>query len=97
MGGTKLLTGQRREDVVDPNYIHILRIEVNIKSENERDSALLQSTIYLPLKCAHPLCSTMHPHSNCGDTVAPHYIHIICVKVHVTSTSQAVWDTSFSF
>ena len=28
--------GQRFGDVVDPHYIHILRIEVNIKSENER-------------------------------------------------------------
>ena len=44
--GDKCLTGLRSADVVGPHYIHILSIEVNIKSENERDSALWQSTVY---------------------------------------------------
>ena len=30
----------------------------------------------------------------CGDVVDPHCIHILRVKVHIASTSQATWTLS---
>ena len=57
--------------------------------------------IYSHLKCGNPHCSTIHPHcstlhppSKCGDVVDPHCIHILRVKVHIASTSQATWTLS---
>ena len=100
-GGSTL---SRCGDVVDPHFKcggpHIIRIYQRM-NVNLHYSDLQYICIYSHLKCGnphcstiHPHCSTLHPHSKCGDVVDPHCIHIVHVKVHIVSTSQATWTHS---
>ena len=80
-------------DVVDPHFncgkpyqIHIYpRMNVNLHYGDAQ-----YFCFYSHMKCGDPHCSTIRPHSKCGNVVSPHIIHIVRVKVHNTSTSQVV-------
>ena len=95
-------------DVVDPHcqdvemwWIHIFSVAVHINFEfyprinvNFHYADPQYICIYSHLKCGNPHCSTLHPPSKCGDVVDPHCIHILRVKDHIASTSQATWALS---